>query len=804
MVHRDSLLNSFQSKSAHKHLFVTAPAGYGKTVAATQWLGFMDKPATILKARDQDNDPNVFYHRLAMALMKLAGKSPQTPALSLNALFCSVGQMPARHARCYLLLDDFHKIKNEDIINNLPLIVTHLPSYVRLCLIGRAAPPDALLETGRFEVLNQGDFLFTDEEIEWLGMEKGCALTKEQIRDLRKTTDGWAMYLSALLTGGADRQTAKIIARYFETQVWNTWDAGTKKLLLQLAVPEEITPELCERLTGEAEGRAVLDRLIKKENAYLSPNDDGSYRFHDIFRRFLTERSALLGDDELRLLNDIAARWYYEKNDYLASVFHYIQNRDHEGVNHFLATVYRYHEKNLSLEDRLSFIRQHIWELPLEVIAKDPYLITQVAIASHNDGNAEDFKRYIDLLRQKIPEISAYSPALTAIAVFLLGFDFRTPIRIYVNQVLEMTELLPKTGALGHEANLASITQNLPYFHRSMRDFSEYCELKDEDLERVAKILGVIIGKGYQIAKHSLIAGIHYERGELLDAARHALNGYCAREDGMHPETLFSSNMILAAILGAMGDHRDAERIIAETAGFVDEKARFLEPNFMAFKTEHALRFGDKSAAKEWLAVYGDRPERLPFYQIYRHFATLRSYLALGDFSKALEFGQRLQTLAHEYRRPLDEVESGILLALALWHTEKKHQAVIKMKKAMRTAAPYGFTQLFVNEGKEILPILWAMGENTGKSSTLKPFWEKLVSAITGFSVQEQSHLIRLSARRQKMLAYLQKGRSYSEIAAETRLARGTVKRHVLLLYKQLGVHSAEEAIAKAKMLGLL
>jgi ATP/maltotriose-dependent transcriptional regulator MalT len=45
---------------------------------------------------------------------------------------------------------------------------------------------------------------------------------------------------------------------------------------------------------------------------------------------------------------------------------------------------------------------------------------------------------------------------------------------------------------------------------------------------------------------------------------------------------------------------------------------------------------------------------------------------------------------------------------------------------------------------------------------------------------------------------------SYNEIAGKTGIVRGTVKRHILLLYKQLGVNSGEEAVIKAKMLGLL
>ena len=57
---------------------------------------------------------------------------------------------------------------------------------------------------------------------------------------------------------------------------------------------------------------------------------------------------------------------------------------------------------------------------------------------------------------------------------------------------------------------------------------------------------------------------------------------------------------------------------------------------------------------------------------------------------------------------------------------------------------------------------------------------------------------------RLKMLECLNKGMSYREIAAETGLKHGPVKTHVLLMYKQLGVNNAEDAVVKAKILGLL
>ena len=170
--------------------------------------------------------------------------------------------------------------------------------------------------------------------------------------------------------------------------------------------------------------------------------------------------------------------------------------------------------------------------------------------------------------------------------------------------------------------------------------------------------------------------------------------------------------------LYAMGASQEADGIMERTGDFIERKAQFLRPNFKALQTERAIGEGNTDAAREWLTVYANRSSRLPFYQLCRHFATLRSYIAVKEYAAAA-FGMWLQILAVEYRRPLDHIESGLLTAIALWHNGEKNKSV-------------------------------------------------------------------------------------NEIADAAGLGRGTVKSHVLLAYKRLGVHSAQEAVVKAKMLGLL
>ena len=823
---RSSLIQKMKNISAKKNIYICAPGGYGKTVAASQWLNAVRGKTTKMTVGEADNDPGVFYNRLALMLLRLTRKEKTMPSsgISFDKLLEIIKQLPDNRSRCYFVLDDLHIIRNQEIIDNMPIIASRLPGYLGSCLVSRSEPTGPLMETGLFETLTMDDLLFSLEEVENLSAEKDRELSTLQIENILKTTGGWAMYLIALLadvrpsdinsppniTLGQKRRnkTPQNLTQYLDTRVWGLWDRQIKTLLLSLAVPVELKPKLAERLTGQKDGRGLLERLVKKENAFLSLIDKDTYRFHDIFREFLLERIAgFLGKEEVRRLHDIAAQWYYEQGDYLAGGRHYIYNRNHEGVNRCMSASNRYHEKSgsLSVETSVNFATQYVINLPLTFIQENPYLISHCLFVAFLNGNSEDFKSYLDMEYKMIDEIAAKYPEHMETVGFECALDFRVSLNEYAKQMESMMPLLPKPEAEA-EARTNTMTQNLPFFHRSMRDYSEYYELKADDLARIRNTFGMMIGRDYDVMEHLIIAGIYYERGELLNALRHSLEGYHLCDEGMQSETIFSSYMMLSASLYATGAFQEANGIMDQTENFIEHKAQFLRANFKALQTERAIRSGNTEAAREWLIIYKNRSSCLPFYQIYRHFSTLRAYIAVENYRAAIAFGNRLQILATEYKRPLDRIESALLTAIALWKTCEKNTAIKQLEHALNIAAPYGFTQLLLNEGKEILPMLWELQKAPDKPVELMGFIVKLMDSIyLKFNIKPaEEEKPKLTTQQRNMLSYLDKGMSYNEIADATGIAHATVKYHILLMYKRLGVHNTQQAVMKAKALGFI
>ncbi|MCL2096329.1 MAG: LuxR C-terminal-related transcriptional regulator [Oscillospiraceae bacterium] len=825
IVFRETLVKKIKAASIKKNIFLSAPGGYGKTTAAKQWLASVRRKSEKITVGEDDNDSGVFYKRIASSLLSLAGRykdAPRAASVTFDALLEIMGQISRRNPRCCLVIDDLHILKNEDIINRLPIFASRIPGWLSLCLVSRREPSDILKDAGKFEVFTREDFLFTPEETAILGEEKAHKLTRAQIEDLLETTGGWAMYVSAALSGGQSYKTAQTLTQYLESRVWSLWDGETKKSLLRLSVAPEITPELAERLTGEKNGANILERLAKTENAFLYPADSAggkSYRFHDIFRDFLIKRvNIFLDGNEIYRLNNAAAEYYFERGEYFTAMKYFYENRNHEAIIKCeqAVTVYNESTENISVEATCNLIGRYILSLPRSFIEENPFLIVECSVISFLNGNPDEFLYYRDILERKMPEIAENYPDLLETAGFLFSLDWRVPMVEYAKSLLEMMGLMRETENKNKaSARTNTVTQNLPFFHRSMRDYSEIYELKEEDLRLFRNTFGMMIGEDYKIMEQSLIAGIYYERGELVKAMRFALNAYFSCGEDTHPETVFSAAMISASALYAAGASKEAGDIMRETEIFTDSKARFLRPNFKALQTGTAIISGNISSAREWLDIYaynyGSENQEPPFYQIFRHFTTLRSYIALGDYPKAVDFGKRLRKLAGDYNRPLDIIESGLLTSLALWHNSEKEEALTCLERSLSVAMPYGFKQIFINEGKETLPLLWELRKrpdiNKKKSGDFILWLDKLTEEIykkynLSKLPEEKTH--NLSVRQLDMLRYLDGGMSYREIAVETGLNYDTVKTHVRLAYKRLGVHNANEAAVKAKALGLL
>lgn len=182
------------------------------------WLRETGIPAAWLSLEESDNDPVSFLKYLLAAIQKIV------PGISVGLLDLVEGIQPAsfqalikilineivkHNHRFVLVLDDFHLIQDQFILDIVAFLLDHIPAQqMHLVMISRMDPP---LPLSRLRVRNQmveiraDQLRFTpDEAAAFFNGMVGCNLSAEDILAMATRTEGWiaGMQLAALSMQG--------------------------------------------------------------------------------------------------------------------------------------------------------------------------------------------------------------------------------------------------------------------------------------------------------------------------------------------------------------------------------------------------------------------------------------------------------------------------------------------------------------------------------------------------------------------------------------------------------------------------
>jgi LuxR family transcriptional regulator, maltose regulon positive regulatory protein len=334
-VQRPRLVDTLERELPHyKLVWLSAPAGYGKTTLLSQWAQRSRFPIVWLSASEEDNDLIHFFRYLlagweeiqpgikesALGLI-LGGAEPESDAI-LTA-FINVANDCPNHI--VFVVDDFHLIQEPSIHQSLTFLLDHLPPTIHFVLAGRAEPPLPLARyRARRELLEFGvdDLHFAVAETEdFLNDSMGLGLIHDEIVSLQTQLEGWiaGLQLVSLTLQRRRERVGKLlisgrhrfIADYLNQDVIAELPEKTRRFLLQTSILDQLCSALCDAVTGGEEGQEMLERL-EQANLFLVPLDDSRrwFRYHRLFADFLHEELNRHYPAEVASLHRQAARWY--------------------------------------------------------------------------------------------------------------------------------------------------------------------------------------------------------------------------------------------------------------------------------------------------------------------------------------------------------------------------------------------------------------------------------------------------------------------------------------------------------------
>ena len=259
-VHRPHLLERLDQRRSRPLTLVSAPAGYGKSVLISSWLESCDIPGAWVSLDENDNDLRTFTAYFVAAVEALfTGACRNTQALlsasdlpPIEVFVANLLNELVRIEQAFILvLDDFHLIEDESVLNLLRQLLSHPPQTMHLVLIGRQDPavPVSTLRAQSFVTeIRSRDLRFNElETATFLKLLLGTQVDPATAAALQKKTEGWVTglrlaVLSMRHRGGLDLKLlepqvdAQYVMEYLFTEVFSRQPPEIRQYLLGTAI----------------------------------------------------------------------------------------------------------------------------------------------------------------------------------------------------------------------------------------------------------------------------------------------------------------------------------------------------------------------------------------------------------------------------------------------------------------------------------------------------------------------------------------------------------------------------------------
>jgi LuxR family maltose regulon positive regulatory protein len=382
-------------------IWVSGPAGCGKTTLVNSYLEAREIPCLWYEVDEGDADLATFFYYLGQAAKKAAPRKRNSlPLLTPEYL----QDIPTFTKRFFEKLYERFQLPGVVVFDNYQEVspvspfheailkgVSNLPSGMNAILISRGSPPSALIRLRAnhlMQILAFKDLRLTIEESAGIArLRSKQKLSKETIAELHKGADGWAAGLVLMLerakiediapqkagTGRPDE-----IFEYFASEIFDRTDKKAQDFLLKTSILPKMTARMAEQLSGSSSAGRLLSALSR--NNYFTEKrfySEPVYQYHPLFREFLLSRAKeIFPQESLSALFRTAASLLERDGQIEAAVTLLHETGDHGGIVSFILK----HAPSMAAQGRYRQLEGWMSTLPEEVIKENPWLLYWMGI----------------------------------------------------------------------------------------------------------------------------------------------------------------------------------------------------------------------------------------------------------------------------------------------------------------------------------------------------------------------------------------------------------------------------------------
>lgn len=836
---------------------VNGAAGAGKTLLVADWVARQEPPVAWLTTEAGDQGPGMFWAYVLQTLRSAGVPLPPEIGCPADAgrvdrtlLTRLAAELGGRERPVLLVLDEFDRVTDPEIADQLEFVLHHAAGGLRLVLVTRTEPLLPLHRhrtAGDLTEIRNAELAFTPEEASVLLGLHGLRLPVPVAEALVERTRGWAagLRLCALAAGeNPDPQTylkrfeaeRTAVADFLLAEVLERQPPETQDLLLRVSVLERIRPELADALTERCDAAAILAEL-HRDNAFVEDLGHTWYRLHPLFGEILRahlrmrlpglepvlhrraadwlRRSGLL--DEALVHGAAAGHWEFTAgalvddlaigrlftglhSDDLAELFSRMGPEARSPAAHLVRAAREL--SRCELDRGLSHLRHaerdlaedehRAGEEPGPAAARLSCLLLEALAArlTGSPGRAELVAGTAERLREQVPaHLLDAHPELTALLLAHLGST-----RLWAGRFEEARAALSLVADGSGDASTALPREDC----LGLLALIDYLNGWPGRAERRANA-ALTLSERYSLPQpsafgiaHPVLAAVAVDRDELRLARAHLDAVADDRSPLRDPVTEAGRGIATARLLLARGDTRGALAAV-EPAVAADVASPWARGHTaLVTSAAHLARGRPEEAAALLHAVPGHQPVCAV--------EEARARLAAGTPLAALDV---LDGVPAERRAGPAVTVRALLVRAEAAHAVGDAAAVRRLvAQALHEARRERLRRPFAEAGRWLRPLL-----DTAPLKGLTAGWLTPGPAPhTGTPGPEERPPVveDLSGRERDVLRGLDRMMSTEEIAADLCVSVNTVKTHLKSVFRKLAVNRRNDAVRRARELHLL